>query len=116
MVALPTNSKSPKPYSSFSRLTQLDAATTEAAVVALAREFLASLSPYDLARIPAAYRPGKLSGADDITEYAFILVRYDCDSGEGAARCISRLANFFSRASIQLSKIMAHRNVTSSVA
>ena len=92
------------------RQAQLHGASSEAEVVTLAREFLASISPYDLARIPESCRPGKLVDADDITDYAFTLARHDRDGGEGAARCLRRLANFFSAASIQLAKIMARGN------
>ncbi len=100
--------RSPDP--TLSRQAQLGAATSEAAVVALAREFLASISPYELARIPESFRPGKLVDAGDVSDYAFKLVRYDCDDSDHAARCIGRLANFFSSASIQLSKITARGN------
>ena len=98
------------PHPPLSRQDQLGAASSEAEVVALAREFLASFSPYDLARIPEAWRPGKLVDANDVTEYALLLVRYDCNDGEHAARCVGRLANFFSNASMQISKIMAARD------
>ncbi|MDQ3025461.1 MAG: hypothetical protein M3R58_03005 [Pseudomonadota bacterium] len=99
-----------EPDATLSRQSQLGAATSEAEVVALAREFLASVSPYDLARIPESFRPEKLVDGNDITEYAVRLVRYDCDDADGNARCIRRLANFFSSASIQLSKLMARNN------
>ncbi len=92
------------------RHSQLAAAATEAEVVALAREFLASLSPYELARIPSGFRPGKMTDACDVTDYALLLVRHDCQGGDGAARCVGRLANFFSDASIQLSRILDYRH------
>lgn len=92
------------------RHAQLAATTTEAEVIALAREFVASLSPYELARMPAGFRPGKLTDGSDVTHYAFLLVRHDCQGGDGTARCIGRLANFFSDASIQLARILDHRH------
>lgn len=107
MSLLPLQENAPEP--ALSRQAQLGTATSEAEVVALAREFLASISPYELARIPESFRPGKLVDGSDIADYAFTLVRYDCDDSSGAARCIGRLANFFSSASIQLSKITARR-------
>lgn len=102
--------QSNKPVATLSRQSQLGAATSEAEVVALAREFLASISPYDLARIPESFRPSKLVDGKDITDYAVKLVRYDCDDADGSARCIRRLADFFSSASIQLSKLTARTN------
>lgn len=109
-----TQSNKPNnPVAALSRQSQLGAATSEAEVVALAREFLASISPYDLARIPESLRPRKLVDGKDITEYAVKLVRYDCDDSDGSARCMRRLANFFSSASIKLSKLVPTENADS---
>lgn len=85
----------------------LGAAESEHEVVDIARNFLATLSPYDIARLPADYRPGKMVDASDITTYAFLVMRHNCDEGHGIPRVAHKLAAFFSSASIRLSQILA---------
>ena len=89
---------------------RLSSATTEAEVVGVVRDFLATISPYDMARMPAHCRPGKMVDANDITNYAFLIVRHNCDDGEGTARVAHKLASFFSSASIRLAHILAASN------
>ena len=84
---------------------RLDAATAEADVVDVVRDYLATLSPQEFAYLPENLRPGKIVDANDITTYAFELVRYECQD-DGAQRLVQRLANVLSRASIRLSEIM----------
>ena len=85
---------------------RLDDAMSEAEVLAIAREFLATVTPYEIARLPDGLRPGKIGDANDVTSYAFELVRGDFDDNQ---RVLHRLAHFFSRASIRLSQILAFR-------
>lgn len=85
----------------------LEAAESEQEVVDIARDFLATLSPYDIARLPANCRPGKMVDASDITTYAFLVMRHHCDEGHGMPRVAHKLAAFFSGASIRLSQILA---------
>ncbi len=84
---------------------RLDEALTEDEVLAVARDYLATLSPQEYARLPHAIRPGKLVDANDVTTYAFELVRAQCDDAD-AAGTLQRLAHIMSRASIRLSEIM----------
>jgi len=88
---------------------QLDHAVSAAEVVALARDYLASFTPYDLAALPDVCRPpGKLYDAEDVTTYAFDLVRHDFEKEpERVARLVHQLAGFFSYASVRLSEIQA---------
>ena len=90
---------------------QLDHAMSPAEVVALARDYLASFSPYDLAALPEVCRPAaKLYDDEDVTTYAFDLVRHDFEKEpERIARLVHKLASFFSHASIRLSEIEAWR-------
>lgn len=83
----------------------LDSAMTEADVVRIAREFLATLSPYDMARLPPHCRPGKMVDTSDISGYAFIIVRHRCVPGAGTARVAHKLASFFTSASTRLARI-----------
>ena len=84
---------------------RLDAATTEAEVVDVARDYLATLGPAEFASLPEQLRPHKIVDANDITTYAFDLVRQECHD-EGAQHLVQRLAHIMSRASIRLSEIM----------
>jgi hypothetical protein len=84
---------------------RLDSATTEFDVVNVARDYLATVSHDELMHLPERLRPGKIVDANDITTYAFELVRHECQD-EGAQRLVQRLAHILSRASIRLSQIM----------
>jgi len=88
---------------------RLKDARSDADVVAVTRDFLATFSPYDLARLPEACRPGRIVDAGDVNDLAFILLRHDHDDSQGTARCIHRLTNFFTNASVRLSEITASR-------
>ena len=91
---------------------RLDASASEAEVVGVARDFLATFSPYELARLPEGYRPRKLVDGNDVSAYALTLVRGNCDDGTGAARCLQMLSTFFSRASERISAVMATAEMT----
>ena len=80
-------------------------AATESDVVDVAREYLATVSPQEIGSLPASLRPGKIVDANDITTYAFDLVRQECQD-EGTQNLVQRLAHIMSRASIRLSQIM----------
>ena len=84
---------------------RLDAATSESDVVDVARDYLATVSPREFASLPEGLRPGKIVDANDITTYAFDLVRQECHD-EGMHNLVQRLAHIMSRASIRLSQIM----------
>lgn len=86
---------------------QLDAACTEAEVVALANRFLESLAARDVARLPGECRPRIMRQADDITHYAFVLVRHHGRDDDETGRLIYRIARFFSSAAIRVSQVMA---------
>jgi hypothetical protein len=89
---------------------QLEQARTEADVVALVREFMATVSPWEVARLPEALRPRKITDASDVTQYAFDLVRGDVLDNEGTQRVLHRLAHIFSHASLRLSQILSEEH------
>jgi hypothetical protein len=91
---------------------RLEGASTEAEVVAAAKEFTAQFSPQEIQRLPKEFRPGKFFEANDVTSYAFALVRQECDDRSSAAPLICKLAAFFSNASTRLSQIMARGNAS----
>ena len=89
---------------------QLDQAATEADVVAVVREFMATVSPGEVGRLPEGLRPRKIVDASDVTLYAFDLVRGDITDNEGTQRVLQRLAHIFSRASLRLSEILSQQH------
>lgn len=77
-------------------------------ITALAREYVAHIDAERLAALPLQCRPGKLSTAQDLADYAYELVRYRCDAEEaGVAGTINDLAAFFSQAAVAISAISA---------
>lgn len=84
---------------------RLRAADTEQEVVDVARDFLATFSPYDFARLPDELRPGRLVDGNDVSDLAFTLVRHAHDRDPDSARCIHRLTTFFSQAAVRLSDL-----------
>jgi hypothetical protein len=88
---------------------RLQEAHDERDVVVIARDFVATFGPDEIGRITEPWRPGKFFDANDITSYAFLLVRHDCEHQPRSAPVVHRLADFFSEASIRLSQILARR-------
>ena len=90
----------------------LERAQSEHDVVALVREFTASFDAYEIESLPPHCRPGKFFVADDVTSYAFELVRYQCDKDQRTRELVHRIASFFADASSRLSQLMARPNDT----
>lgn len=88
---------------------QLDDARTESDVVGVIRDFMASVEPREIAMLPPSCQPGKFFDANDVTSYAFTLIRNECEDSTEAARLGKKLSAFFAAASIRLSQIMAHQ-------
>ena len=84
---------------------RLDDATGEHDVLQVVRDYLATISHEEYASLPPELRPGKIVDANDITTYAFDLVRQECHD-EGLQHIVQRLGHMLSRASIRLSQIM----------
>lgn len=89
---------------------RLDSASTEGEVVDIAKDFMAQFDRHEIQQLPEACRPGKFFDANDVTTYAFALVRRDCGAAPETAEMVHRLAGFFSNASIRLSQLMACSN------
>lgn len=102
------------PYPGPQRLTatswpqRLRSASSEQEVVDVVRDFLATFSPYDLARLPAALRPGRIVDGNDVADFAFALARHAHDDALGTARCIHKMTVFFTQASVRLSELSGH--------
>ncbi len=86
---------------------RLDACDTESAVLDATREFLATLDPADIARLPETCRPRRLVDANDVAGYAMDLMHHHCGAcGDGSA-FVDGLAAFLAHASMRLSRILA---------
>jgi hypothetical protein len=88
---------------------RLDLAEREADVVAIARDYLASLDPFEVATLPERCKPRKLFDATDIASYAFDLARQHTEEPPAAA-LVHRMAALFVHANIRLSQILASSN------
>jgi len=88
---------------------RIEAARTEQEVLEVTREFLATFTPRELATLPRACDPPlKLVDRDDISGYAFDLVRHRCKLVE-ENELVHRLSGFFTNASIRLTHIASRR-------
>lgn len=84
---------------------QLDRADRPEAVVAVARDYLAQVSPEEVAQLPEACRPTRLVDADDVATYALELARHQASSD--GPQVLHKMAAFFADASMRLSRILA---------
>jgi hypothetical protein len=92
---------------------RLDAAHGVEEIVAAARDYLAVFSPFELASLPERCRPpAKIVDADDISSYAYELVRFECAERDQTAELAHKLARFFSHASMRLAQLTARDPVS----
>lgn len=92
---------------SFTWQDRLELCSMEAEVVNVARDFVATLAPEEIALLDPICRPRKFTDASDITSYAFELVRHECADTDPGRELVHKLAAFFSHASTRLSQVMA---------
>lgn len=79
---------------------------TDAEVIAVAEECLASLAPAEIALLPERCRPRRLLCALDVSSYAFELVSHYGEETNEAVRLVNGLAIVFTEASTRLSEIL----------
>lgn len=85
---------------------RLDHALDEVEVIGIAREFLAMFTPYEIDRLPKPCQPPlKLVDREDISAYAYDLVRHECDDAPESAELVHKLAHFFSNASMRIAQL-----------
>ncbi|HET7403932.1 MAG TPA: hypothetical protein VFJ62_19195 [Usitatibacter sp.] len=85
----------------------LDCATTLEEVVSVARDFVASFTPYETEFLPPECRPRKIVDAKDVSDYAFELTRASCTGqGEGAA-IADKFKAFFADAAARVASLSA---------
>lgn len=88
---------------------QIDHATSAGDIVAIARDYLATWTPGDLAKLPCECRPGRVKSPGDLEQLHACLVdecRQDRLQGEELS-ALQRLTSFVVRASVRLAQIEA---------
>lgn len=88
---------------------RVDLAESEVEVIEIARDYLASLDPFEVDRLPERCRPRKLFDAADVASYAFDLARCHCAEPQ-SADVVHRTAAFFGHANSRLAAILANVN------
>jgi hypothetical protein len=87
---------------------QLDRAKTVGEAVAVARDFMATWSPPELALLPASCRPGRLRDEEDVEAlHATLVEAYRESRATGRELdALQRLTSFIVRASIRIAELM----------
>ena len=85
---------------------QIDAATSATEVVAVARDYLATWTPKDLAKLPRECRPGRVKSPGDIEQlHASLVEEYRQNRLTGdELSALQRLTSFIVRASVRLAQ------------
>lgn len=88
-------------------VSRVERARFEEDVVALVREYLAEWRPEDLARIPEACRPGKVTDGEDIGFVAFRLTQHRCANATDGndAALLNIMAGFFTVAATRIAEL-----------
>ena len=84
---------------------RLDRAHNEREVVEATREFIARITPAEIARLPDECRPHKLVDANDVAEYALSLGRAQHGDVKESRRSVAKLCAFLTAASTRLSQL-----------
>lgn len=88
----------------------LDSARGEREVIALVREFVASLDYHEISAMPPDLRPGKFFVAGDVAGYALKLARHVADAPDPPLAGAHRFVAFFLHAHLRLSQVLAPTN------
>jgi hypothetical protein len=87
----------------------LAGATTPQEVVNVARDYLATWTPEEIAALPRSCRPPRsLKFPEEIVDYAFALVKAHLEPGSDASG-VTRMATFFAEASWRVAAAMSAR-------
>jgi hypothetical protein len=87
----------------------LNEARTDDVVLANIHEFLSKLTPDQLMALPDECRPPRIGNAAQVSDYAYTLVRRDCEAPPDAVRDLHLIASFFALASQRLAQISRFR-------
>jgi hypothetical protein len=88
----------------------LDRARSEHDIIALVREYVASLDYHEISAILPDLRPGKFFAARDIAGYALKLTRHFADDTSPPLAAVHRFVGFFLHAHFRLSEVLARTN------
>lgn len=105
MHTSPQNFQPQSPTISSGWEDRLRDSATATEVVDVARDFVASWTPTELARLPRECRPRKLVDSDDITGFAYALTQRSCALDRMSDDSLHRMASFFTAASRQLASL-----------
>ena len=84
---------------------RLEQCRSEGEVVQVVRDYVALLTPEELASLPKDFIPGRITDGDDISAFAVqLLIRES--RGEGTSPLLHKLAHIFGLASVQLSRVV----------
>lgn len=85
----------------------LESARNSLEVVAITRDYLATWTPDEIARLPAAVRPGRLRDETDLEElHSRLVEEYRQTRASGAAlETLQKLTSFMVRASIRVAEL-----------
>ena len=86
----------------------LDEAGSPDEIVAIARDFVARISPEEFSALPADCRPRKLVDADDVVDYGITLARESCAGKSLADSLLHQIAALFTHACTRLSVLRTH--------
>jgi hypothetical protein len=89
---------------------QLDEASEPGQVLEVMRDYLASLTPRDLASLNERCRPNRLKTEEDVTYWTFVLAQYQCRPVDMNFDLFQDVLNHFLHASLCLTAI--HRSTT----
>ena len=89
----------------------LAAATTPEEVLNVARDYLATWTPEEIASLPRACRPPRrIKFPEEIVDYAFVLVKAHLEAGPDSG-AVTRMATFFAEASWRVAAAMGNAEV-----
>jgi hypothetical protein len=96
--------------------TQIDEAKDVAEVVAIARDFLATWTPTELARLPAQCRPGKIRDETDIAElHSRLAEEYRSTRASGdELTTLQLITSFMVRTSVRIAELGGDTSVSPS--
>jgi hypothetical protein len=87
----------------------LRAASTEEEIISAARDYVATWSPEEVARLPAECRPGRIRDGEDIGRWAFDLATAHCATTVGGEEedLLTKMLVFVTHAAGRLAEIKA---------
>jgi hypothetical protein len=100
----PKNNAKPRKMTTIGWQGRLTEAPTQEAVVAVVRDFVAVVTPAEVAQLPADCHPGPMESPQHVTVFALMLAhRHNGDAK--SAPVLHRVATFFTKAALRIYQI-----------